>query len=445
MEASLPPGPTLPGLVQSLRLVTRPRPFLEQCRRRFGDVFTINAAPYGRMVYVADPEAIRHVFTGDPHVFHTGGVRRPLAPMLGTHSLLLLDEAEHLRERRLMLPPFHGAALRGYPPLMRGIAEAEIARWPTGAPIALRPRMQALTLEVILRVVIGVRDPDALARLRDAFTRLLGIRPTLLFLISALERDLRWFPPWRRFAATRAEVYELLHEQIRRRRAEQAGDDVLSLLVHSSTPDGDGLTDEELRDELVTLLVAGHETTATALAWAFERLTRNPRVLAKLRESLAAGDESYLDAVVKETLRSRPVVMEVGRDLTEPIDVAGHQLAAGTRLMVAIGVVQQSASHHPDPSRFEPERFLQREPPAYTWIPFGGGPRRCLGASFATLEMATVIRAVLERFDVGASRPEPEPARMRHVTYTPARGGEVVLAPRSERTLDARATVATAG
>src|SRR5947209_6307545 len=262
MAASLPPGPTLPGVVQSLRLVTRPRPFLDQCRRRFGDVFTINAAPYGRMVYVADPEAIRRVFTGDPHVFHTGGVRRPLAPMLGTHSLLLLDEAEHLRERRLMLPPFHGEALRGYPPLIRSIAEQQIERWPTGTPIPLRPRMQALTLEVILRVVVGVRDADALARLRIGFTRLLDIRPTLLFLVSALERDLRWFPPWRRFEAIRAEVYDLLDDQIRRRRAEPGGDDVLSLLVRSKTPDGDGLSDHELRDELVTLLVAGHETTA---------------------------------------------------------------------------------------------------------------------------------------------------------------------------------------
>jgi cytochrome P450 len=330
-----------------------------------------------------------------------------------------------------MLPAFHGEALRGYPELIRAIAEAEVSQWPTGEPVALRPRMQAITLEVILRVVFGVREEDARDRLRMVLSGLLDEGTLLLFLATAFERDLWWFPPWRRFSSLRRQADELIYEEIRRRRADPAGDDVLSLLIQSSGEGDDALSDEELRDELMTLLIAGHETTATALAWSFERMTRHPRALARLRASLEAGETDYLDAVIKETLRVRPVVMEVGRDVTEPVELRGRELPAGTRVMSSIALVQRASDSWPDPLAFRPERFLDSQPEPYTWIPFGGGPRRCIGASFATQEMAAVIPVVLDHFDLVADRPESERSRTRNVTQVPARGARVILSPRT--------------
>jgi cytochrome P450 family 135 len=437
---SLPPGPSIPGLLQTLGMLSRPHGFLERCRRRYGDVFSLHVAPYGRMVFLADPELIREVFTGDTRVFHVGGVRsRILEPLLGKHSLLLLDEDEHMRERKLMLPAFHGEALRSYPALMREIAEAELQSWPVGEPLALRPRMQAITLEVILRLVIGVRDPEALARLRELLGQLLDKPTTLLFLATALNRDISWFPPWAEFMAIRATADELIYREIARRRTDPSGDDILALLVQAS---GDSLSDEELRDELMTLLIAGHETTATALAWAFERLTRHPAALARLRE----GDPAYLEAVIKETLRVRPVVMEVGRDLTEDTRIGPWELPAGTRVMSSIGLVQRADERWGDGKAFRPERFLNGEAPApYTWIPFGGGPRRCIGASFATTEMAAIIPVVLEHFDLTPDRPEPERSQTRNVTQVPARGARVLLKRREpDEPLTAAIKTATA-
>ncbi len=408
-------------------MLSRPHGFLARCRRRYGDVFTVNIAPYGRMVFLADPALIRQVFTGDTHVFHVGGVRgRVLSPLLGEHSLLLLDEDEHMRERKLMLPAFHGEALRRYPSLMEEIAEEQVSGWPVGETIALRPRMQAITLEVILRLVIGVRDTVALARLRDLLNRLLDQPTTLLFLATAANRDISWFRPWRRFLEIRAQANELIYEEIARRRADPSGDDILSLLVQAS---GDSLSDEELRDELMTLLIAGHETTATALAWAFERLTRHPAALARLRE----GDAAYIDAVIKETLRVRPVVMEVGRDITEKVRLGEWELPAGTRVMSSIALVQRAERDWPDAHAFRPERFLDGQPAPYTWIPFGGGPRRCIGASFATTEMAAIIPVVLRHFDLVPERPESERSQTRNVTQVPARGARVVLSQRTPK------------
>jgi cytochrome P450 len=402
-------------------MLLRPHGFMERCRRRYGDVFTITVAPYGRMVFLADPELIRQVFTGDTRRFHVGGVRgRILSPLLGEHSLLLLDEDEHMRERKLMLPAFHGEALRRYPELIREIAEAEVASWPVGEPIALRPRIQAITLEVILRLVIGVRDADSLARLRELLGALLNLGNTVLFLATAIERDISWYPPWRRFLAIRAEVDELIYREIARHRDDPSGDSILSLLVQAS---GDSLTDQELRDELMTLLIAGHETTATGLAWAFERLTRHPAAMERLRE----GDPAYLDAVIKETLRVRPVVMEVGRDITEDTRIGQWELPKGTRVMSSLALVQRAEEHWPDAKAFRPERFLDGQPAPYTWIPFGGGPRRCIGASFATTEMAAIIPVVLKHFGLRPDRPEPERSLTRNVTQVPARGARVVL------------------
>jgi cytochrome P450 len=343
-----------------------------------------------------------------------------------------------------MLPAFHGEALRRYPELIRQIAEEEVRTWPTGEPLALRPRMQAITLEVILRVVFGVREEGTRDRLRMLLGNLLDEGTLLLFLATAFDRELWWFPPWRRFAAARAEADRLVYDQIRRRRADPAGDDVLSLLIQSDGDGDDALSDDELRDELMTLLIAGHETTATALAWAFERLTRHPPAMARLRASLEAGEGDYLDAAIKETLRVRPVVMEVGRDLTEPVELGGHLVPAGTRVMSSIALVQRASESWPDPLAFRPERFLGAQPAPYTWIPFGGGPRRCIGASFATQEMAAVIPLVLERFDLLADRPEPERSQTRNVTQVPARGARVILSRRTRSPASDRAEPAAA-
>ena len=413
-------------------MLSRPHGFLARCRRRYGNVFTVHVAPYGRMVFLADPALVKQVFTGDIHLFHVGGVRgRILSPLLGEHSLLLLDEERHMRERKLMLPAFHGEALRRYPELIREIAEEQVRGWPTGEPVALRPRMQAITLEVILRVVFGVREEGTRDRLRHVLSSLLDEGTLLMFLTTALDRDMWWFPPWRRFMAHRRQADELIFETIRRRRADPAGDDVLSLLIQSSAEGDDGLSDQELRDELMTLLIAGHETTATALAWGFERLTRHPQTLARLRSSLEGGESDYLDAVIKETLRVRPVVMEVGRDVTEPVDLGDHVVPAGTRVMSSIALVQRASDSWPDPLAFRPERFLDSQPAPYTWIPFGGGPRRCIGASFATQEMAAVIPVVLDHFEVVPDRPESERSMTRNVTQVPARGARVILSPRT--------------
>jgi cytochrome P450 family 135 len=428
---TLPPGPSLPGYLQTLGMLTRPHGFLERNRRRYGDVFTVHAAPYGQMVFVADPELIRQVFTGDTDLFHVGGVRgRILGPMLGEHSLLILDGEEHMRERKLMLPAFHGEALRRYPAMIEAIAEEQVRAWPVGEEIPLRPRMQAITLEVILRVVFGVREAGVRDELREILGRLLDHSTEVLFLVTALERDIRWFPPWRRFVENREAADRLVYREIARRREDPEGDDVLSLLVQSSADGGDALTDQELRDELMTLLIAGHETTATALAWAFERLTRHPDAMERLRASIDAGESDYLDAVIKETLRVRPVVMEVGRDITQPVQLGRWNLPKGTRVMSSLALAQRAEERWPDAKEFRPERFLDSQPAPYTWIPFGGGPRRCIGASFATAEMAAIIPIVLRHFDLRADRPEPERSMTRNVTQVPARGARVVLSRR---------------
>jgi cytochrome P450 len=422
----VPPGPRLPGPVQALRLLVRPIGFLRECQRRFGPTFTVDFAPWGKVVYLTDPADVRAAWTGDAATFHTGEARAPLAPVLGHHSLLLLDEDEHLRERKLMLPPFHGERLRTYEDAMARLAAEEAERIPLGHPVALRPHMQAITLEVILRVVIGTREPERLAPLREALSRLTGLHPLLILAASWVRRDFGPGSPWRTFVRVRDAADELIYEEIARRRARPGGDDMLSLLVEARNEDGRGLDDRALRDELVTLLLAGHETTATGLAWTLERLVRHPEALARASDEARAGGHEYLDAVVKESLRVRPVVLDVARHLTRPVELAGRRLPAGTTVMSSLSLIQLSARHWDDPAAFRPERFLDEQPDPYTWIPFGGGARRCLGASFAMVEMRIVLRELLRRLELAPARPEPERGRVRHVTFAPARGGEVV-------------------
>jgi cytochrome P450 family 135 len=427
---ALPPGPRGPALLQSLRLIGSPIGFLEHCLRRYGDVFTLRFIGMGDLVYVADTDLVKEIFTGDPGVFRAGDANEIMEPVLGSQSVLLLDGDEHLRERRLLLPPFHGDSVRRYRELVAEIAGREVERWPRGEPFPLRPRMQAITLEVILRAVFGIREADRLDRLRNLLPRMLD-HGTVVVWMPFLRRDLGPGSPWRRFLQVRGEVDELLLDEIRRRRdaadlAER--DDILSMLLQARGEDGEPMTEPELRDELMTLLLAGHETTATGLAWAFERLTRTPRVMSRLLES--PDDDEYLDAVAKETLRARPVVYDVARKLAAPYSIRGWELPAGTYVVPSITAIHLLQGIYEQAEEFVPERFLDEQPDGYAWIPFGGGRRRCIGAAFATMEMKVVIREVLARLEVTAPDPAPERMRLHNVTLMPGKGARVVVRDR---------------
>jgi cytochrome P450 len=429
----LPPGPRLPRTLQTALWGMQPIGFMERCRRRYRGMFTIRTLGLGDIVVVADPDLIGEVFRADRDVFRAGEANAALGPVVGEHSLLLLDGERHLRERRLMLPPFHGEAVRAYGERIERLAEAEVARWPVGVPFAIRERLRAITLEVILQSVIGVRDPARLARLRQLLPQLLDFSVLDMWAVWLYPKLIE-SPVGRRHRSQRIrpEVDRLLYAEIADHRADPEGrDDVLAMLVAARDGHGEALSDVALRDQLVTLLLAGHETTTTALAWCFERLVRHPDALARLERELDAGEgEAYLDAVINETLRARPVIDSVWRTLAGPAELGGYRLPAGVRVMPSIVLVQRSPAYG-DADEFRPERFLGAAPPAYSLIPFGGGPRRCIGASFAVMEMKTILRTILAAFDVRAPDRKPEAVRLHHITLVPARGARVILTPRT--------------
>ena len=415
--------------LQTAAWVARPVPFMERSRRRYGDVFTVRLAQVGTFVFVADPELLKSVFRADPERLRAGAANVQLEPVLGSRSVLLLDGAEHLRQRKLMLPPFHGERLRGYEELIAEIAEDEMGHWPNGEPIQLQPRMQAITLEIILRVVFGMDRGPALVHLREVLKKLLDVTTKPWALIPPLRRNLGAWSPWARFLAARQDVDDAIYAEIHRRRDDPTlpdRTDIFSMLMQARDEDGAPMTDRELRDELVTLLVAGHETTATGLSWAFERLVRHPGALERLSE----GDADYADAVVHETLRLRPPIPLVARRVTgEPFQLGDHLIPAGTNIAPCIYLVHRRADLYPEPYEFRPERFLDSPPETYSWLPFGGGVRRCIGASFAVLEMSTVLRTIAARLRVAAAAPEAERTSRRAIVFAPSRGGSVVVTP----------------
>ena len=414
---TLPPGPPYPRALQTLGWIQRPMPFMERCRERYGDTFTLRIANEGTWVFLTDPEDVKTVFTGDPRLLHAGEGNVVLLPVLGTQSVLLLDEQEHMAQRKLMLPPLHGERLARHADVMREVAEREVASWRAGVPMAIAPRMQEITLEIILRTVFGSSDAKLHDALRDTLNRL---QTPGLFLLLLLVMGPERAAHSRLLRNMLAPVDRLVYATIADRRA--AGDaaqrdDVLSLLIEA------GMSDRELRDELMTLLIAGHETTATALSWAVERLLRHPDKLARLQ----TGDEAYLDAVVKETLRLRPVLPLVARKLQEPMRLGGYDLPAGVTAAPCIYLMHRREDIYPDARAFRPERFLEQPAGTYTWIPFGGGVRRCLGAAFATQEMKIVLEAIFQRSLLPA-RPDAERVTRRSITLVPNRGAEVVVA-----------------
>jgi cytochrome P450 family 135 len=430
----LPPGPRLPRAVQSVIWFRRAQWLLDTCQARFGDMFTLRIANEDTWVVTSNPEAIKQVFTGDPRLFHAGEANRILLPVLGPNSVLLLDERPHLRQRKLMLPAFHGERMQRYSALMSRVAAEEIERWPTGEPYKLRPRMQAMTLEIILRAVFGVSEGPRLERLRHELRRLLDIVTNPLNGVALVTLGPERIQRLSSFRRDLERVNRPIYEEIAERRGagDLAGrDDIMSLLLQATHEDGSPMSDEELRDELVTLLVAGHETTANALAWAVERLCRHPEKLQRLTDEVHAGENGYLEAVVREILRIRPVISIVVRRLVEPTEIGGRMLPAGVSVAPSIHLVHRRADIYPRPHEFRPERFLEQEggqaTGTYTWIPFGGGVRRCLGAAFAQFEMETVLRELVSRRTLTPSRSKSERVYRRAITETPRHDAEVLV------------------
>jgi cytochrome P450 len=432
MSPTLPPGPRTPQAIQTLSWTVRPLPFLRDAHRRFGDVFTVRVEPTRPWVVLAHPDAVREVFTGDPDVLRAGEGNAVLRPVLGPNSVILLDGPRHLRQRRLMLPPFHGKRMQRYREVMREATERQLASWPDGKAFRLAPSMREITLDVICRAVFGVDEGARMTRLKTVLSRLAdqttGAVRTLVLSVLPI-RNPRHVPG---FGSLLDAVDEAVYDEIARRR-QAAGlderDDILSMLLQARDEDGEGMTDDELRDELLTLLFAGHETTATALSWCFERLLRHPGVLDRLRAEIEEeGDEGpYLDAVVKETLRLRPVVPIVVRCLAADTTIAGRELPAGACVVPSITLVHERPDIYPEPERFRPERFLEQPAGTYSWIPFGGGVRRCIGASFARFEMQVVLAGILRQVEL---KPDGGAERVtrRGITLVPERGGAVVAA-----------------
>ena len=431
--ARRPPGSRLPGIVQGFRYARDPIGFFVGLNRRYGDVFSVRFPYFGDVTYVVDPDVVKEVFTGSASSFHAGEANASvLEPQLGPSSVLTLDEDEHLRQRKLLLPPFHGERVRRYGELIEEMTARDMATWPVGEPFELRAHTERITLGVILHAVFGVRDEERFAR-ATALTGEFVRSSHLITSVPMLRRSLGRFSPWERFKRARAELDSFISSEIEARRAELEDggaerDDVLSLLLQASDEDGNAMTDREVRDELVTVLGAGHETTATALAWAMERLLRTPRALERLRESLAAGEDEYLDATIKETLRVRPVIVDVARKVTADTVVGGYELQAGTFVLPAIAAMHFREDVYPEPEEFRPERFLDGGADTYVWIPFGGGVRRCIGAAFAQYEMRVVLRAFLERAELRAPDPRPEKLKIRNITLAPGKGTTVVQA-----------------
>ena len=414
------PGPRLPRPVAGVRFLATEHRMLARYRRRYGDVFAVKFWPFDPLVVVGDPAEVKRIFRGDPAQLHAGEGNQVLGPVVGPRSVLVLDEKEHLRTRKMLLPPFHGERMRVYGDVMRELAEAEVATWPAGTEFPMLPAMQRLTLRIILRTVFGLEEGARMAELEQGLIRLMG-RGAQIMLVPLLQRDYGPASPQRRFERAREEVDALLLAEIARRRRSPEGTDVLSMLLQADEPPSDA----ELRDHLITLLLAGHETTATTLAWTFERLVRHPDAM----ERASTGDAAYLDAVVQESQRLRPVITYVMRTLQAPMTVGGHEVPAGATLGTSITLIHRRADLYPDPLAFRPERFLDAKPETYTWVPFGGGVRRCLGASFASFEMRQVLDVVLSRRALRAADPRPERYRRRGITFVPGRGAAVLAQP----------------
>jgi len=408
---------------------------MERCRARYGKRYTIRFPASPPFVMLADPDDVKEVFTAPADVLHPGEGARVLEPIVGANSVILLDGDAHMRQRKLMLPAFHGEKMERLGGLMAEVAEREVASWPRGEEIELQERFQHLTLEIILRAVFGLDPGEGLDLLRGRLSEMLRIGDSPISLVP-IDPDglagklLARTPPFARFLRLQEEADALIFELIEeRRRGEEERDDVLTMLLAARDDDGSPMSDQELRDELMTLLVAGHETTASSLSWGFEQLLRRPQALGRLVEEIEAGEEdAYLTATIQETLRRRPVLPNAApRLVKQPLEVGGWEYAPGACLVPATYLIHHDPEIHHDPYAFRPERFLDEPPGTYTWTPFGGGRRRCLGASFAMTEMKVVLRSVLGGCEPAPAEPAPEAPRRRNITVRPGHGSRAVV------------------
>jgi cytochrome P450 len=427
----LPLGPDLPPALQSRRWIGRPFSFLRELQAEFGDLFTLRLQYQDPWVMVGDPELVKQVFTAPPDVLHSGEANSYWTPILGLNSVITLDGDAHLSHRKLLLPAFHGDRLARYRRTMRQAAERELDRWPGDEPVAAAPRMSALALEVILRAVFGAEDRDNLDPLGDAVGELVRAmsraRLALLGRPERLRED-----RFAEFRASLARLHGQVLAEIRRHRSDPRlgeRDDVMSLLLHARFEDGSAMSDEELRDELMGLLLAGHETTAMSLAWALERLARCPRALERATAEAREGGGPYIEATVREALRVRPAFAVVARLVKRPFELAGHVIPPNVRIMPSPVLVHHRPDAYPEPNEFRPERFLGRAPGTYEWIPFGGGVRRCIGANFALYEMQVVLATLLARARPLPVDPEDEPPRRRLITFGPGREATLLMEP----------------
>ena len=435
---SRPPSIPLPRLVQALRFNQRQIEFVFRARREQGEVFRMHGATEDAVVVTSHPDHVRSLFTASPEQAPSLTGESPLRPIVGTESVLTAVGPRHLRQRKLLLPPFHGEAIAAYTQMIAAATERELDRWPLGEPFALAPRMQAITLDVIMAGIFGIEGKPRRGTpehgLRQVIRRLVAASTQPAAQIGELlhiGRDEAVGPMKAGLALLDRRMYAVIAA---RRRASDLDErrDILSLLLQARTEEGEALSDKELRDELLVLVLAGHETTANSLAWAWERLVRNPgaheALLAAVRSG--AGAEERIEATIVEAMRSRPVIPIIGRRVSVPWQLGEHGVPAGTAVTMSILLVHHREDLYPQPFEFRPERWLGRKPGTYEWIPFGGGIRRCLGAALAMAEQRVVLEAMARRLDLEADDPAPERALHRNVTMIPARGGRVVLRSR---------------
>jgi cytochrome P450 len=429
MNASvLPPGPGTPSLIAAVRFARDPHGYIRSVYSRFGPVFTVRFIGAGPVVWVAEPELVRRVLTGDSELLHGGeAAALLLEPLFGKNSVATLDGEQHMRRRKLLLPAFHGERVRRWAKDIHELAERDMQTWPVNKVFSLRPHTQWITRGVILRVILGLQDGERFDRAQLLVAELARrLDPVMLFRFT--RHSLGPWSPWGRFKRARSALDSFIYEEIAMRRRESnlaQRHDVLSLLLGARDSDGGTMSDQDLRDELVDLIFTGYDGPGTALDWAFERLLRNPQALERLKRSLTEGD-GYLNAAIKEVLRMRPIG-PIGRRVARDIELAGYRIPAGVFVAPAMAALHFRDDIYPEPDEFRPERFIDGGPKNYGWIPFGGGVRRCIGASLGQLELRVVIRAILERADLCAPEHGPERSRIRMVVSTPARGCRVVL------------------
>ncbi len=440
----LPPGPRAPAPVQAIAMALRQRPYLERQRRRFGTLFTVEVMGLGRFLVLSDPALIKQVFTADPKVLHAGD-HSPLRKILGEHSLLGIDEERHLEQRRLLLPSFKGQRIKAYEELIEEVAVAEVDQMPQGTAFPVGPFMQRITLRAILRAVFGAegRDLAELEELLPPWTE----QGSRMAMMNGLHHDLGPWSPWGRFLRLRARIDVVLDRLIATAKADpelEERPDVLAMLVQATHLDGAPMENAEIRDQLVTMLAAGHETTAHQLSWAVERLSRHPEVLARLTEEVDAGGGKLREATIRELQRTRPTIAFASRYTMASYELGDYRLPRGVYIASAAALTHFDPALFPRPDVFDPDRFLDTRPDTYSWIPFGGGLRRCIGATFAHMEMDVVLRVLLERVALEPSTAPDERWAFRGVAIAPHAGGVVTLRRRARRRAPAEAPVLAA-